>query len=81
MCSVTGVSEHCGDTLPSVEVKDADVFIGAACGHVLTRRIELNLPGQKSSLVNRLYIQEVKACGSEDRGGKCYPEQTAILTQ
>ena len=42
--SDTGVSKHSGDTLPGVEVKDADVFVGAAGGHVLTRRIELNLP-------------------------------------
>lgn len=44
MCSVTRVSKHRGNTLPSVEVKDADVFIGAACGHVLTRGIDLYLP-------------------------------------
>lgn len=35
-CSVTRVPKHGGDTLPSVEVKDADVFIGGAGGHILT---------------------------------------------
>lgn len=43
----TWVSKHSGDALPGVEVKDADVFVGAAGGHILTRRIELNLPGRK----------------------------------
>jgi len=37
------MSKHCGDTLPGVEVKDADVFIGAAGSHILTRGIDLNL--------------------------------------
>lgn len=50
--SDTGVSKHSGDTLPGVEVKDADVFVGAAGGHVLTRRIELNLPGWKKKKEN-----------------------------
>lgn len=54
----TWVSKHSGDALPGVEVKDADVFVGAAGGHVLTRRIELNLPGRKKreSLSDALII-------------------------
>lgn len=48
------MSKHSGHTLPGVEVKDADGFIGAAGGHVLTRGIDLNLPHptQKSLLVS-----------------------------
>lgn len=48
------MSKHSGHTLPGVEVKDADVFIGAAGGHVLTRGIDLNLPHptQKSLLAS-----------------------------
>lgn len=34
--SFTRVSKHSGNTLPSVEVKDADVFIRAAGGYILT---------------------------------------------
>lgn len=64
MCSVTRVAKHGGDALPSVEFKDADVFIRAAGGYVLTRRIKLNLPGQKSTTVNtRCTYREGKACG------------------
>lgn len=61
VCSVTRVAKHGGDALPSVEFKDADVFIRAAGGYVLTRRIKLNLPGQKSTTVNT--YKEGKACG------------------
>lgn len=51
---VTRMSKHSGHTLPGVEVKDADGFIGAAGGHVLTRGIDLNLPHptRKSLLVS-----------------------------
>ncbi len=48
VCSVTRVSKHSGNTLPGVEVKDADVFIRAAGGHVLTWWIKLDLPGQRT---------------------------------
>lgn len=79
VCSVTGVSKHSGHTLPSVEVKDADVFIGAAGGHVLTWRIKLYLPGPKEFDGQHAVYRGGDA--HVDCGGKCYPEQTAILTQ
>lgn len=77
------MSKHSGDTLPGVEVKDADVFVGAAGGHVLTRRIELNLPGQKKE--NPGQTHRLFTAGEEKRlvecAGRRYPEQTAVLTQ
>lgn len=84
------MSKHSGHTLPGVEVKDADGFIGAAGGHVLTRGIDLNLPHptQKSLLVSLslymcvyiyIYRQKEKRCFN--CGEKCYPEQTSIFTQ
>ncbi len=78
---VTGVSKHCGNTLPCVEVEDTDVFIRAAGGNVLPGWVELNLPRQKTSVVNMLYTKEGKGTWSVDSRGKCYPEQAAILTQ
>lgn len=46
------MAEHGGHTLPRVEVEDADVFIGAAGGHILTRGVELNLPEHTHTAVN-----------------------------
>lgn len=43
VCSATRVSKHRGHTFTGAEFKDADVFVGAAGGHVLTGRIELYL--------------------------------------
>lgn len=40
---LTWVAKHGGHTFSSVEVKDADVFVWAACGHIETRGIRLNL--------------------------------------
>lgn len=42
-CSVTRMSKHRGHTFPGDEIKDADVFVGAAGGHVLAGRIKLYL--------------------------------------
>lgn len=62
VCCVTRVAWHGGDTLAGVEFKDADVFIRAAGGYVLTRRIKLDLPGRKEHGGQHTYREE-EACG------------------
>lgn len=77
--SDTGVSKHSGDTLPGVEVKDADVFVGAAGGHVLTRRIELNLPGWKKK--KRIQVKHTEFIRQVRRKGFRSAEEDVTLSR
>lgn len=75
------MSEHGGHTLPGEEVDDADVFSGAAGGHVLTRRVDLQLPDKHKSVMKL----EKRVCQRGERsveraGGNYYPQQAAIFT-
>lgn len=81
--AVTRVAKHGGNTLPCVEFKDADVFIRAAGGYILTRRIKLNLSAhthKKKELHSQRNSVHKAGARCVECGGQIYPEKASIFT-